>query len=79
MEDTVYAYPFQGRDGFNDPIEPQHGMTLRDHFAGVTLSSVMAKAQNMSESTPEERAYMFGQIAGWMYEMADAMIKARGE
>lgn len=57
--------------------EGSRGMTLRDYFAGQALAPVMSTAQNLGASTHADRAEQFGMIAGWMYEMADAMLAAR--
>ena len=46
---------------------PQMGMTLRDYFAAKALQGMSA------DISDEVRA------ARWCYEMADAMIQARGE
>ena len=48
-------------------FNPQQGMTLRDYFAAKALQGMSA------DISDEVRA------ARWCYEMADAMIQARGE
>jgi hypothetical protein len=54
------------RDGYLTPqFEPVNGMTLRDYFA----------AKAMAAKFGGTKAY----VAQWAYEMADAMLKARGE
>ncbi len=50
------------------------GMTLRDHFAGKALEGFMAGFQTRGFSISPD---MQDQIAGGMYSMADAMLKAR--
>jgi hypothetical protein len=45
------------------------GMTLRDYFAAKAMQGILA-----DPSTPE-----IMDIAGAAYEMADAMLKARGK
>ena len=47
--------------------KPEGGMTLRDYFAAKALQGMSA------DISDEVRA------ARWCYEMADAMIQARGE
>ena len=55
-----------------DFTEPRNaGMTLRDYFA--------AKAMHASMSLDPANAASSGEHARWAYEMADAMLKARGQ
>ena len=49
----------------------QPGMTLRDYFA--------AKAMHASMSLDPANAASSEEHARWAYEMADAMLKARGQ
>lgn len=57
------------RDDHGDLIEPftssVGGMTIRDHFAGIAMSSLMTRG-----SDPDLIAHM-------SYRMSDAMIRAR--
>ena len=55
------------------------GMSLRDWFAGQALSSVMGTAEHLGEASTEDRKQAFVQVAGFIYEMADAMLEARGK
>ena len=48
------------------------GMTLRDYFAGKALE---VSIQQTKDSYGIEQKY----VAKWCYEMADAMIEARGQ
>ena len=51
----------------------QDGMTLRDYFAAKAMVAFwLAPDVEGCIQTPEA-------IADWSYEMADAMLKARGE
>lgn len=55
-----------------DFTEPRNaGMTLRDYFA--------AKAMHASMSLDPANAASSGEHARWAYEMADAMLKERGQ
>ena len=55
-----------------DFTEPRNaGMTLRDYFA--------AKAMHASMSLDPANAASSEEHARWAYEMADAMLKARGQ
>jgi hypothetical protein len=55
------------RDGYITPeFEPVNGMTLRDYFAAKAM------AAKFVGGTKEF-------VAQWAYEMADAMLKERGE
>ena len=63
-DDTVPVFAFP------TPVDYYHrqfGMTLRDYFAAKALQGMSA------DISDEVRA------ARWCYEMADAMIQARGE
>lgn len=53
------------------------GMTLRDWFAGQCLPGVMSQAENMGSLTEETRHEAWAAVAGFVYEMADAMLAAR--
>lgn len=62
------AFP---RPGFtSNETESQEGMTLRDYFAGQAVAHIMA----MHYGDAPDR-----EIAKMAYEVADAMIAARGE
>jgi hypothetical protein len=60
-------------DGFSAGKETRQAfntkITLRDHFAGLAMQGLMGE-----EDSPQ----MFKTIAGMAYQMADAMLKARG-
>lgn len=47
------------------------GMTLRDYFAAQAMNGSMASCAPDQDITPRL-------MAKWSYEMADAMLKARG-
>jgi hypothetical protein len=70
---SFYAVHGRGADA------EQPGMTLRDHFAGQALISVLSSATNLGESTKEERAAVFSQVAEILYEIADAMLAERAK
>jgi len=53
------------------------GMTLRDWFAGQALASALSGAANLDKATPEQRAEAFKMLAGFLYEIADAMLTER--
>ena len=52
-------------------IGPCDGMTLRDYFAGRAMQSYLLDKDRDS--------FTFGQWARVSYEMADAMLEARGD
>ena len=52
-------------------MSQSYGMTLRDYFA--------AKAMHASMSLDPANAASSEEHARWAYEMADAMLKARGQ
>lgn len=70
------AFPLPGMTGLpnGDFIYGNDGMTLRDYFAAKALQGYMAGKKPAQEMHPD----MQDRIAGGMYSMADAMLKARG-
>ena len=50
--------------------DTDHGMTLRDWFAGQALSGISAKSEDGFSISPKDEAE-------WAYQRADAMIAAR--
>ena len=64
-EDGGPAFPFTDDDNYC-----RQGMSLRDYFAAKAMQGLMADSNVCG--TPDE-------IACAAYEIADAMIKARGE
>ena len=63
------AFP---NEGFNGWGEPEKGMALRDYFAAKAMQAVITgyATQNKVDSYSDY-------WAGFAYEMADAMLKAR--
>lgn len=72
------AFPCTG-EGFGNSLYTQHGMSLRDWFAGQCLGGVMAQATGMGSLSVAERAGIWAGCAGLVYEMADAMLAARAQ
>lgn len=64
---TVPLQPGQGWQG----MAPCDGMTLRDYFAAKAMQSYLLDKDHGS--------FTFEQWAQASYEMADAMLKARGD
>lgn len=59
-----------------DFTEPRNaGMTLRDYFAAKAISQIIATCANDPTLGMSKADY----FAGRAYEMADAMLKARGQ
>ena len=73
--DNTPAFPeirIRSGDNYNPPTKLYYGgMTLRDYFA--------AKAMHASMSLDPANAASSEEHARWAYEMADAMLKARGQ
>ena len=67
-----------GGPAFPWPVPAQHqaytGMTLRDYFAAKAMQSVMNGAVL---PTKDDRDKWLPQIGDLVYEVADAMLKAR--
>lgn len=60
---------FQGN--WTPPTNYLMDLTLRDHFAGLALQGICA--------TGPYATYSNEALAKWAYDLAAAMIKARGE
>ena len=67
----VPLQPGQGCQG----MAPCDGMDLRDYFAGQAISQIIAVCANDTTHGMTEADY----FAGRAYEIADAMLKARGQ
>jgi hypothetical protein len=65
-----FAFPVSTIDGFT-----QHGMTLRDWFAGQALAGMMSNENTPFSADVAEVDPI--QLAGAVYEIADAMLVAR--
>ena len=50
-----------------------HGMTLRDYFAGQAMAALI------TATIDKDSLWSQDQIAECAYDVADAMLKARGE
>ena len=61
------------RNGQQVEAVHQRGMTLRDYFAAKALQGYMVGLKPAQDIGPD----MQDRIAGGMYSMADAMLKAR--
>lgn len=60
--------------GIANEYEIEHnGMTLRDYFAAKAMQAVIANAM-----CSEKEAVFYDEVSAISYEMADAMLKARG-
>ena len=78
MNDTTNnggpAFPFECQGPTTAP-ETYYGMTLRDYFAGQAISQIIAVCANDTTHGMTEADY----FACRAYEIADAMLKARGQ
>ncbi len=63
--DDGYAFPVSTIDGFT-----QHGMSLRDYYAGQALIEFASLVTVTQDRT-------FDVVAGLCYKMADAMLAQR--
>ena len=62
------AYPFLHKHPTTGETTLSHGMELRDWFAGLSLQEFMTSRDELE----------YEEIAECCYELADAMIKVRG-
>ena len=60
-------------------LRSEHGMSLRDWFAGQILSGVMAGASGLGEMPKAERAELLKATTSLIYEAADAMLAERAK
>ena len=61
---------FPRTDGkFNSNQKDEQGMDLRDWFAGLAMQTIIADAKGFDSS----------ELVKFSYQMADLMIKARGQ
>ncbi|MBD7990758.1 hypothetical protein H9643_08240 [Ochrobactrum sp. Sa2BUA5] len=70
------AYPLE-----NAGTEFQVGMTLRDHFAGIAMGALYSNGQTqaiMARCAKDDGVPATTYAAKASYEIADAMIAARG-
>jgi hypothetical protein len=77
------AFPSPDWNGDWKGPDASHGMTLRDHFAGLALSGILGSdhvwehIRRYTEIAPNDKAKRLG-AARAAYAYADAMIAARG-
>ena len=72
-DDGGPAFPFAVPVG--DGLGIQHGMSLRDWFAGQALAGLLSKGDYHSASSVQSVTY----TAACCYLMADAMLAARSQ
>jgi hypothetical protein len=68
------AFPNEGFNGWGEPFQ---GMTLRDYFAAKAMQGQLSILENVTALAREQIKLEDVCIAS--YEVADAMLKARGE
>lgn len=67
----AFPVPAMGHD------EDFNGMSLRDHFAGLALSSGEASSWRDNQYQPADGLSIIENTARCAYQFADAMIRAR--
>lgn len=68
------AFPMLGSVAYNSDWSIDPGMTLRDYFAAKAMQGILVNT--------ERNEFSFGkvdEIASKAYELADAMLRARGK
>jgi hypothetical protein len=68
------AFPNEGFNGWGEPFQ---GMTLRDYFAAKAMQGQLSILENVTALAREQIKLEDVCIAS--YEVADAMLNARGE
>ena len=71
-DESGYAFPHQPLNAQIAAAQGHPGITVHDYFAAAALSGIAAKYTISKDSDYEEFAKM-------SHELADAMIKERGE
>lgn len=59
------------------PEDLANGMSLRDYFAAKALQGIMVNAVGLGTMDAAERAALLAGTSALLYEIADAMLKAR--
>ena len=83
---AIHSYAMAQVEGITDADERDRaytaaraqavgGMTLRDYFAGQAVAQIIATCANDTTHGMSKADY----FAGRAYEIADAMLKARGQ
>jgi len=78
---NIQAFPSLGNVGYNSDWQTEDGMTLRDYFAGLSLSGILGNSvveqslRSIDDICPVE--IQIRAIAGACYDFADAMLEAR--
>ena len=55
------------------------GITTREYFAAKAMQGFMQGAENMHKLSTEQRKELWMIVAGYAYEVADAMLTARNQ
>lgn len=69
-DEYIEKYGIEAVQRANGEIPPE--VTMRDWLAGMALQGLLASTQANIEMPGDE-------ISGWSYDIADAMLKARGQ
>ncbi|KAB0570538.1 hypothetical protein [Brucella pituitosa] len=75
------AFPSPDWNGGWKGPDASHGMTLRDHFAGIAMGALYSNGQTqaiISRCAKDDGVAATTYAAKAAYEIADAMIAARG-
>lgn len=74
------AFPNQGWWTNNHEHQPQGGMSLLDHFAGLAMQAiVMNDTISRGPISAEHSEEFFSRTSLCAYKFATSMLKARGE
>ena len=76
---AVYLHPDGSTEGVQtgERMGIHTGASLRDHFAGCALIGAMATVKGLGDVSKSHRTELLDSAAGLLYEIADAMIRAR--
>ena len=73
----AFPGPYANENGNIEVLFKQHGMTLRDYFAAKAMCGYLTGDALLKDSDTSEE--WIEKTARAAYQMADAMLKARGQ
>jgi hypothetical protein len=73
------GYNMSTGDGSAKPAVPCWGVSMRDYFAAAALTGAMTTASGLGTVPKADRDKAFAEVAGLLYEVADAMLAERAK
>ena len=79
INDGGAAFPHQDWDPVIQSQRREHGMSIRDVFAGNALAGLGEMCTPLAQVAEKRGALFADAVAGYCYEVADAMLAARSK